>query len=137
MKTILYILLAYSMNSYSQMTEIAHLSYNLNDEPENGNYRKTIEKNGNIDFYIRGNFFYYYSTSEIQYLPKNELEKLTVNTLSDMIIYRNKLIDDNKTNGIIKFVWDSEVFKKVYVLEKENDSILKYPVIWVDAIECQ
>ena len=136
MKIIIYILLAFSLNSYSHMTETVYLSYNLNNEAINENNRKTISKNGDINFYMRGYYFFYDKNSKLKYVRNNEIEKLTLNTLSEMIIYRNKLIKENQKNGIQKMVWDSEVFKQVYILEKKNDSILKYPVTWLDTIEC-
>ncbi|MDX6748087.1 hypothetical protein SHK09_14920 [Polaribacter sp. PL03] len=141
MKFLLYILLTYSVNSYSQKTKIANLSFNLNNEIISKNNRKIIEKNGNTTFYFNGNYFEYNKNSELINVEKNEIENLIINSLSEIIIYRNKLIDENikksEKNGKLKILENSEVYKQVYIYERKNDSILKYPVIWLEVIECQ
>ena len=141
MKIIIYFLLTYSVNSYSQKTNIVNISYNLNNEIINEKNRKIIEKNGNTTFYINGNYFEYNKNSELMNVKKNEIEKFTFNTLSEIIIYRNKLIDQNiknsEKNGKLKILENSEVFKEIYIFEKKNNSILKYPVTWLEVIECQ
>ncbi|MCT4698235.1 hypothetical protein [Tenacibaculum haliotis] len=141
MKIIFYLLLTYSINSYSQKTNIVNISYNLNNEIINEKNRKIIEKNGNTTFYINGNYFEYNKKSELMNVKKNEIEKFTFNTLSEIIIYRNKLIDENiknsEKNGKLKILENSEVFKEIYIYEKRNNSILKYPVTWLEVIECQ
>ena len=141
MKIIIYFLLTYSVNSYSQKTNIVNISYNLNNEIINEKNRKIIEKNGNTTFYINGNYFEYNKNSELMNVKKNEIEKFTFNTLSEIIIYRNKLIDKNiknsEKNGKLKILENSEVFKEIYIFEKKNNSILKYPVTWLEVIECQ
>ncbi|MDO6814013.1 hypothetical protein [Tenacibaculum soleae] len=141
MKIIFYLLLTYSINSYSQKTNIVNISYNLKNEIINEKNRKIIEKNGNTTFYINGNYFEYNKKSELMNVKKNEIEKFTFNTLSEIIIYRNKLIDENiknsEKNGKLKILENSEVFKEIYIYEKRNNSILKYPVTWLEVIECQ
>ena len=117
------------------------MSYNLNNEVINENNRKIIEKNGNTTFYINGNYFEYNKNSEIINLQKNEIEKLTFNTLSEIIIYRNKLIKQNiknsEKNGKLKILENSKVYKRIYIFERKKDTILKYPVTWLEVIECQ
>ena len=141
MKFLFYILLTYSLNSHSQKAKIANLSYNLNNEVISENNRKIIEKNGNITFYFNGNYFECKKNTELISVKKNEIEKLTINTLSEIIIYRNKLIDQNiknsEKNGKLKILENSEIFEQIYIFEKKNDSILKYPVTWIEVIECQ
>ena len=141
MKFLFYILLTYSINSYSQKTKIVNLSYNLNNEVISENNRKIIEKNGNTTFYINGNYFEYNKNSELINVRKNEFEKLTLITLSEMFFYRNKLIDENiknsEKNGKLKILENSEVYKQIYIFERKKDSIIKYPVIWLEVIECQ
>ena len=92
-------------------------------------------------FILKGIIFFYNKNSELINVRKNEIEKLTLNTLSEIIIYRNKLIDENiknsEKNGKLKILENSEVFKQIYIFEKKNDSILKYPVTWLEVIECQ
>ena len=141
MKFLFYILLTYSINSYSQKTKIVNLSYNLNNEVISENNRKIIEKNGNTTFYINGNYFEYNKNLELINVRKNEFEKLTLITLSEMFFYRNKLIDENiknsEKNGKLKILENSEVYKQIYIFERKKDSIIKYPVIWLEVIECQ
>ncbi|MGB5608668.1 hypothetical protein, partial [Eudoraea sp.] len=59
----------------------------------------------------------------------------------DLMIYRNELIEKNiknsEKNGNLKILQNFEVYKQIYIYEKENGSILKYPVIWLEVIECQ
>ena len=141
MKFILFFLLFFSSKNYSQNGEIVNMSYNLNNEVINENNRKIIEKNGNTTFYINGNYFEYNKNSEIINLQKNEIEKLTFNTLSEIIIYRNKLIKQNiknsEKNGKLKILENSKVYKRIYIFERKKDTILKYPVTWLEVIECQ
>ncbi|AMC11417.1 hypothetical protein Lupro_09145 [Lutibacter profundi] len=117
------------------------MSYNLNNEIINENYRKIIEKNGEITFYIKGNYFKYIKNSEIINVPQDEIEKINFKPLSDLISYRNKLIKknskDSKKNGKLKILENSEVYKQIYIFEKEKGLILKYPVTWLEVIECQ
>lgn len=141
MKYLFYILLIYSVNSYSQKTKIVNLSYNLNNEIINENNRKIIEKNGNTTFYFKGNYFEHNKSSELINVEKNEIESVDINSLSEIIIYRNKLIHENiknsKKNGKLTILENSEVFKQIYIYERKNDSIVKYPVIWLEVVECQ
>ncbi|MCL7765503.1 hypothetical protein MPF19_18965 [Polaribacter sp. Z014] len=113
----------------------------MNNEIISKNNRKIIEKNGNTTFYFNGNYFEYNKNSELINVEKNEIENLIINSLSEIIIYRNKLIDENikksEKNGKLKILENSEVYKQVYIYERKNDSILKYPVIWLEVIECQ
>ena len=57
------------------------------------------------------------------------------------MIYRNELIEKNiknsEKNGNLKILQNFEVYKQIYIYEKENGSILKYPVTWLEVIECQ
>lgn len=139
MKYLLYILLIYSAFSYSQKTKIVNLSYNLNNELINENHRKIIEKNGNTTFYFKGNYFEHDKSSKLINVEINEIEN--INSLCEIIIYRNKLIKENiknsEKNGKLTILENSEVFKQIYIYEKKNDSIIKYPVIWLEVVECQ
>jgi len=57
MKILFYLFFICSIKSYAQNGEIAHVSFNLNNEIINKDNRKIVEKNGEITFYIKGNYF--------------------------------------------------------------------------------
>jgi hypothetical protein len=141
MKFINYLFLISSLNSLSQSIKIANISYNLNNEIINERNRKIIEKNGEITFYIKGNYFRYNENSKKINIPKSEIEKLTLKTIPDIISYRNKLIEkdikDSEKNEKLKILENSEVYEEIYIYERKRDSILKYPVTWLEVIECQ
>lgn len=141
MKIIFYLFLICSLKSYSQSTSIVNMSYNLNNEIINENHRKIIEKNGEIIFYIKGNYFEYIKNVRITNVQQSEIEKIDLKTISDIISYRNKLIKNNikdsEKTGKLKILENSAVFKQIYIFEKNNDSILKYPVTWLEVVECQ
>ncbi len=141
MKILFYLFFICSIKSYAQNGEIAHVSFNLNNEIINKDNRKIIEKNGEITFYIKGNYFRYIDNLEITNALQNEIEKLDLKTILDLMIYRNELIEKNiknsEKNGNLKILQNFEVYKQIYIYEKENGSILKYPVIWLEVIECQ
>lgn len=117
------------------------MSYNLNNEIINENHRKIIEKNGEIIFYIKGNYFEYIKNVRITNVQQSEIEKIDLKTIADIISYRNKLIKNNikdsEKTGKLKILENSAVFKQIYIFEKNNDSILKYPVTWLEVVECQ
>ena len=82
-------------------------------------YRK-ISKKKYITFYICDESFvldnrYKIDTCDVKYLTKIKLE-----TLQTMDIKR----------GASKYVFKNSVFEKIYLVEKLNNKIIKYPVIW-------
>jgi hypothetical protein len=117
------------------------MSYNLNNELINKNHRKIIEKNGEISFYFKGNYFQYIVDSEIINISESDVEKLNLKIISDLISYRNTFIEkhikDSEKNGKLRVIQNPEIFDQIYIFERKNDSIWRYPVTWLDVIECE
>lgn len=138
---IFYFSLLLSVNNYFQNEKIVQVSYNLNNEKIHENNRK-ITDDGEITFYINGNYFQHIKNSEIKEVSLLEIEPLEFKSISDLIIYRqNKIkkeIEDSNKTGVLRILENSEVFEQIYIFEKKkNNTILKYPVEWLEVIECR
>lgn len=138
MKYIIIIIFLFTFNSYSQgEKEVVYLLFDNNSlekctlEDGNGNklkvnvYRKEL-RNDNTIFNICEEIFfldkrYQIDTCSLEYLKKIKFETL-------------KTIEYKRKHS--KYVFKNSVFKKIYLVEKQKNKIIKYPVIWnTDMIE--
>lgn len=84
-------------------------------------YRKIIQENGNIDFYIGQEVFTHYPKSKIDTCKNAVLKHVKLSKVCDLY----------KTWEKSGLFLNTNVFNTIYILEKENDSfIIKYEVKW-------
>ena len=83
-------------------------------------YRKEYEKN-HITFYICEEIFVLDRKSKIDTCDIKYLSKIKFETLQTI----------ESKRAISKYAFKNSVFEKIYLLEKQKDRIIKYPVVWI------
>ncbi len=126
----------------AQQNDIVYLLFNSNSnetcnipKSQRGRYHSEIndvndvkikQKDGKIDFYICNESFIWTRKSKIDTLSTKDLVKIKFSNILDLI----KIV--NNVNPL----YPAKVFRKVYLVEKLNDSIIvKYDVKWEYYIE--
>lgn len=59
---------------------------------------------------------------------KNKIDTCDIKYLSKIKFETLKTIESKRV--VSKHVFKNSVFEKIYLIEKQNDKIIKYPVIW-------
>ena len=128
--------------SIAQQNEIIYLWFNPKSnetcnipKSERGRYHSEIndvknvkikQKEGGIDFYICNELFAWTKKSEIDTCSIKYLDKIKFSNILDLI----KIVNNKNP------LYPEKVFKKVYLVEKVNDTmIVKYDVKWKYYIE--
>jgi hypothetical protein len=83
-------------------------------------YRKEKERKNHITFYICEEIFTLDKKSKIDTCDVKYLSKIKFETLQTL----------ESKRGISKYAFKNSVFKKIYLVEKQKDKIIKYPVVW-------
>jgi hypothetical protein len=120
---------------------VVYISYNVDNKTVSEKNSKTVQENGEITFYIGGNYFECNNISDAKEILPTDIKEFNLKTTSEIINYRNKLLKEevkkSEKSGTLRFLMNYEIFEQIYILEKKNNSILKYPVTWLEVIECQ
>jgi hypothetical protein len=141
MKIIFWICLVFSINNYYQTEPVVNLSFNLNGEQINDSHKKIVDAEG-VTFYIDGNYFHTNKNSGVKNVQQNAVGKKNFKSVRDLIKYKNELIEKeikkSKNKEVVYIISNEDVFKQIFIYEKtKNNSILEYPVTWLEVIECQ
>lgn len=138
LKIVLFIIApTYFLNA--QIREPFHLSFNV----KNNAYKtKRVQaQNGVIHFYIDDCHFIY--DPKINSISTSTLQELNILKINDLPVFlklaqaeRQQKVEEGKKIGAIKILFNDEVFKKIYLYEKEpNNQIKIFEVTWVEEIE--
>ncbi len=141
MKIIFCVCLIYSVNNYCQTEPVVNLSFNLNGENITESNKKIVDTQG-VTFYIDGTYFRKNESPGVKKVLQNEFENKSFKSVSYLIEHRNALIEKeikkSKNKEVVLILSNQDVFKQIFVYEKtKNNSILEYPVTWLEVIECQ
>mgnify|MGYP006090942737 CR=1 FL=1 len=82
-------------------------------------YRKEERKNRTI-FYICEEAFVLDKRDKIDTCNIKYLRKIKLETLQTI----------ESKRGVSKYAFKNSIFEKIYLIEKQNNKIIKYPVIW-------
>ena len=141
MKFLLVLFSIYSICGFSQDMNIVYISYNLDNKTVSEKNSKTVQENGEITFFIGGSYFECNNISDAKEILPADIKEFNLKTTTEIINYRNKLLKEevkkSEKSGTLRILMNSEIFEQIYILEKRNNSILKYPVTWLKVIECQ
>ncbi|MGC6429749.1 MAG: hypothetical protein ACON5F_01780 [Jejuia sp.] len=119
----------------SYQNKIIHLSYNVlqTDKPPS----KSIDGDGLAVFYFGQECFE--ATQYPSLLHKNEIENLELITITKLLKLSYNIKQDsieiNEHKGVINIIPNDKLFENIFIYEKKNDGILRYPVKWIDQIE--
>ncbi|MEH6703451.1 hypothetical protein [Galbibacter orientalis] len=119
--------------------ETIHLSFNLCDNTEELRLQK-VEKEGELHFYINNEHF---KTKKLQVMEETSNIGLDDENIIDIFSFtkqaekkRNELMNKDEKDGVVRVLFNSEVFERIFLYEKSKDGYInRYEVEWIEEIE--
>lgn len=125
-------LISHKRSEYQQ--GIVHLSYNITNS--NVPLKKYLDNRGCVNFYIDNEYFKAIETPKA--ISKENIENIKLITIDSLIALFDKVRRDSikigEKKGVLKILSNSDIFKNIYIYEKQNERFFKHRVEWVEQI---
>lgn len=123
--------------SYSQIKSPVYLSYNIINDC--GSKQKIIDDKENVHFYLGKEHFECKSICISVEISEKELDKLKLIEVNELLsIADDERIRLNKVTekeNFVKILFKNDIFKELYIYERNNNKIFQYKVFWHEEIE--
>jgi hypothetical protein len=136
MKILLLIFLGSAFGN--QLKESVYLSFNVISHDE-FDKRKIHQANGDIHFYLGENLFVWKKASKKNTVSLQKIETLPIINIKSLEVKANEImknqIQKELPTGTLTILFKNDLFNKIFLLVKENESYYVYEVVWVEKIE--